>query len=165
MLGRVTIRPTKGTAMSDSPESTTKSATRSTKSGFTAEERAAMKERARELKASATKADWAREVLEKIADMPPSDRAIAERLHAVITENAPSLDPKLWYGMPAYARDGKIVCFFQAAEKFNTRYGTLGFNDSANLDAGAMWPTAYAITTLNADDEDRIGALVKQAVS
>ena len=104
-------------------------------------------------------------MLAKIAEMSDSDRAIAERLHAVIKANAPALTPKLWYGMPAYARDGKVVCFFQSAAKFKTRYATLGFSDEANLDEGAMWPTSYALTELTADDEARIGALVQQAVS
>ena len=136
--------------------------------GFTDEERGAMKERAKELKAGArrgAKADPESEVLAKIAEMSDSDRAIAERLHAVIKANAPVLTPKLWYGMPAYARNGKLVCFFQSAAKFKTRYAVLGFGDAANLDDGAMWPASYALTVLTADDEARIGALVKQAVS
>jgi uncharacterized protein YdhG (YjbR/CyaY superfamily) len=136
--------------------------------GFTDEERGAMKERARELKAErrgAAAADAERDVLEKIATMPEPDRAMAERLHAIIKANAPVLSPRLYYGMPAYAKDGKVVCFFQPAQKFKTRYATLGFNDSANLDEGAMWPTAFALKELTAADEERIGALVKQAVS
>ncbi|MCW3839089.1 DUF1801 domain-containing protein [Micromonospora yasonensis] len=136
--------------------------------GFTAEERDAMKERAKELKTSArrgAKTDTESEVLAKIAEMPESDRAIAERLHAVIKTNAPVLTPKLWYGMPAYARNGKVVCHFQPAAKFKTRYAVLGFSDGANLDEGTIWPTSYALTELTADDEARIGALVKQAVS
>ena len=133
--------------------------------GFTAEERAAMRQRAKEQKASASKADGERELLEKIAEMQPSDRAMAERLHAIITTNAPTLAPKTWYGMPAYASDGKVVCFFQPAEKFKTRYATFGFNDSAHLDDGAMWPTAYALKELTTADEERIAALVKKAVS
>ncbi|SCF02835.1 Uncharacterized conserved protein YdhG, YjbR/CyaY-like superfamily, DUF1801 family [Micromonospora viridifaciens] len=136
--------------------------------GFTEEERDAMKERAKELKTSArrgTKTDPESDVLAKIAEMSESDRVIAERLHAVIKTNAPALTPKLWYGMPAYARDGKVVCFFQSAAKFKTRYATLGFSDGANLDEGAIWPTSFALTELTADDEARIGALVKQAVS
>jgi uncharacterized protein YdhG (YjbR/CyaY superfamily) len=136
--------------------------------GFTDEERGAMKERAKELKTGArrgAKADTERDVLAKIAEMSESDRMIAERLHAVIKANAPILTSKLWYGMPAYARDGKVVCFFQSAAKFKTRYATLGFSDEANLDEGAMWPTYFALTELTADDEARIGALVKQAVS
>ena len=133
--------------------------------GFTAEERAAMKERAKELKAEQEKADGEGAVLAKIAEMTESDRAIGERLHAIIKKSAPDLTPKLWYGMPAYARDGKIVCFFQSAQKFSTRYATLGFNDTANLDEGAMWPVAFALKELTAADEERIGALVKKAVS
>ena len=137
--------------------------------GFTAEERAAMKERAKELKAEArankNKAEGESDVLAKIAEMPEPDRAMAERLHAIIKASAPALSPKTWYGMPAYAKDGKVVCFFTAASKFNTRYATLGFNDTANLDDGAMWPTAFALTELTAAEEARIGALVKKAVS
>ena len=135
---------------------------------FTDEEKAAMRERAKEQKAAARraeKADGETDVLAKIAEMPESDRAMAERLHAVIKSSAPALSPKLWYGMPAYAKDGKVVCFFQAAQKFKTRYATFGFNDDANLDDGAMWPTAFALTKLTAADEARIGALVKKAVS
>jgi uncharacterized protein YdhG (YjbR/CyaY superfamily) len=151
---------------------TRKSATTGGKAseGFTDEERAAIKERANELKATARrgpraeKADGESDVLAKIAEMPESDRAMAERLHAVITASAPALAPKLWYGMPAYAKDGKVICFFQSAQKFKTRYATLGFNDSANLDEGAMWPTAFALTKLTAGDEARISALVKKAV-
>jgi uncharacterized protein YdhG (YjbR/CyaY superfamily) len=139
--------------------------------GFTDEERGAMKERAKELKAAARrgpsgkKADEESAVLAKIAEMTESDRAMAERLHAVITSSAPDLSPKLWYGMPAYAKDGKVVCFFQSAQKFNARYATFGFNDAAKLDEGAMWPTAFALTELTAADEERIAALVKKAVS
>jgi uncharacterized protein YdhG (YjbR/CyaY superfamily) len=139
--------------------------------GFTDEERGAMKDRAQELKAAAgrgprgKKADEESAVLAKIAELPEPDRVMAERLHAVITASAPALSPKLWYGMPAYAKDGKVVCFFQSAQKFNTRYATFGFNDTANLDEGAMWPTAFALTELTAADEARIGALVKKAVS
>jgi uncharacterized protein YdhG (YjbR/CyaY superfamily) len=133
--------------------------------GFTAEERAAMKERAKELKAEARKADEESAVLTKIAELPEPDRAMGERLHAIIKANAPVLTPKLWYGMPAYAKDGKIVCFFQSAQKFNSRYATFGFNDDAKLDEGAMWPTAFALKELTAADEARIAALVKKAVS
>ena len=138
--------------------------------GFTDEERSAMKERARELKSAgrrprAAKADGESPVLEKIAEMPEPDRVMAERLHAVIKASAPALSPRLWYGMPAYAKDGNVVCFFQSAQKFKTRYATLGFSDKANLDEGAMWPTAYALMELTAADEARIGALVKKAVS
>ena len=139
--------------------------------GFDEEERAAMKERAQELKAEsrrgarAAKPDGESEVLGKIAEMAESDRAIAERLHAIIKENAPELTPKTWYGMPAYAKDGKVVCFFQPADKFKARYPTLGFNDPANLDDGNMWPTSYALTKLTAADEAKIVELVKKAVS
>jgi hypothetical protein len=142
-----------------------------TSEGFTDEERAAMKERVGELKAAARrgpladKADWESAVLAKIAEMPQPDRVMGERLHAIITASAPSLSPRLWYGMPAYAKDGNVVCFFQSAQKFKTRYATLGFSDQANLDEGAMWPTAFALKKLTAADEARIGALVKQAVS
>ncbi|MGW4386876.1 iron chaperone [Streptomyces sp. NPDC004685] len=137
--------------------------------GFTEEERGAMKERAKELKASsrrgsrAAKADGDSEVRAKIAEMPEADRAIAERIHDIVRTSAPDLAPKLWYGMPAYARDGKVVCFFQSAQKFKSRYATLGFSDLARLDDGTMWPSAYALTELNADDEARIGELVKRA--
>jgi uncharacterized protein YdhG (YjbR/CyaY superfamily) len=136
------------------------------KGTFTAEERAAMKERARELKAEKNKADWESELLAKIADMPEPDRVLAERLHALVTSSAPALAPKTWYGMPAYANeDGKVVCFFQSAEKFNSRYATFGFSDQAALDDGAMWPTSFALRKLTAADEKRIAALVKKAVS
>mgnify|MGYP005833416949 CR=1 FL=1 len=139
--------------------------------GFTDEERAAMKERAQELKAEArrsaraAKADGERDVLAKIAEMPEPDRTMAERLHAIIKASAPALSPKTWYGMPAYARDGKVVCFFQSAQKFNTRYATFGFNDTANLDEGRMWPTSFALKELTATEEAQISALVKKAVS
>ena len=132
---------------------------------FTAEERAAMKERAREVKAAAGKADGEKDVLAKIAEMPKADRAIAERLHALIKEAAPVLTPRTWYGMPAYARDGKVVCFFQSAQKFKSRYGTLGFSDRANLDKGDMWPTSFALKQLTDAEEKKIRALVKKAVS
>jgi len=132
--------------------------------GFTAEERAAMRERAKEMKASAGKADGEREVLAKLAAMPPRDRAMGERLHTIIKTSAPALSPRTWYGMPAYAKDGDVVCFFQNASKFKTRYSTLGFSDKANLDEGAMWPTGFAITGLTPADEARIAALVKKAV-
>jgi uncharacterized protein YdhG (YjbR/CyaY superfamily) len=158
--------------MSDTQKSATNTAATDKKfDGFTDEERGAMKERAKELKAAARrgprgkKADEEGALLEKIAEMVDSDRAMAERLHAVIKASAPVLAPKLWYGMPAYAKDGKIVCFFQPAKKFNSRYATLGFNDPANLDDGTMWPTAFALTELTADDEARIGELVRRAVS
>jgi hypothetical protein len=133
--------------------------------GFTAEERAAMKERAKELKSQANKEDAEGAVLAKIAEMPEPDRSLGERLHAIITECAPVLSPKTWYGMPAYAKDGKIVCFFQSADKFKARYATLGFNDDANLDDGTMWPTSFALKDLTAADEAKIRALVKKAVS
>jgi uncharacterized protein YdhG (YjbR/CyaY superfamily) len=143
-------------------------ASEETSAGFTAEERAAMKERARELKAEARaekdKAAGERDVLAKIAEMPEPDRAMAERIHAIVKASAPELSPKTWYGMPAYARDGKVVCYFTPASKFNSRYATLGFNDDANLDDGTMWPTSFALTELTADSEARIAALVKQAV-
>ena len=155
-------RPTspKGTAAIDSPDE-----------GFTAEERAAMRERARELKAAARRgpgtdrADGEREVLAKIAEMAEPDRTMAERLHAIITASAPALSPRTWYGMPAYAREGKVVCFFQGAQKFKTRYATLGFTDGGNLDDGPMWPVTFALKELTADVEARIVELVKQAVS
>jgi uncharacterized protein YdhG (YjbR/CyaY superfamily) len=151
-----------------SAKSTT--ATGETFQGLTDEERGAMKARTKELKAEARrgpragKADGESDVLAKIAEMPEPDRVLAERLHAVITASAPALSPKTWYGMPAYAKDGKVVCFFQSAHKFKSRYATFGFNDSANLDDGAMWPTAFALTELTAADEARIAALVKKAV-
>jgi uncharacterized protein YdhG (YjbR/CyaY superfamily) len=139
--------------------------------GFTDEERVAMKERAQELKAAARrgpragKVDGESALLAKIAEMPGPDRAMGERLHAIIKASAPALSPKLWYGMPAYAKDGKVVCFFQSAQKFNTRYATFGFSDAANLDEGALWPVAFALKELTAAEEARIGALVKKAVS
>ena len=145
--------------------------------GFTAEERAAMKDRANELKAAGRRGsragkanktdqtDGESEVLAKLAEMDEPDRVLGERLHAIIKASAPSLSPKLWYGMPAYAQDGKMICFFQSAQKFNSRYATLGFSDKANLDDGTMWPTTYALTELTAADEARIAALVEQALS
>ncbi len=137
--------------------------------GFTDEERAAMKERAQELKAEGRrgkkKADGKSDVLAKIAEMPEPDRGMAERLHALITASAPALSPKTWYGMPAYAKDGKVVCFFQSAAKFKSRYATLGFSDTASLDDGAMWPTSFALKELTPAEEARIGALVTKAVS
>jgi uncharacterized protein YdhG (YjbR/CyaY superfamily) len=133
--------------------------------GFTNEERAAMKERARESKAAADKADGESEVLAKIAELPEPDRSIAQRLHAIITATAPDLSPRTWYGQPAYAKNGKIVCFFQPAQKFKTRYATLGFSDAANLDEGALWPVAYALKELTPVEEARIVELVKKAVS
>jgi uncharacterized protein YdhG (YjbR/CyaY superfamily) len=134
--------------------------------GFTAEERAAMKERAKELKAEATKADGEKDVLAKIAEMPKADRTMAERIHEIIKTSAPALSPKTWYGMPAYAnKDGKVVCYVTPASKFKQRYATLGFNDDANLDDGAMWPTSFALKELTAANEKKIAALVKKAVS
>jgi len=155
------------------PQQSAKSTTATGKEfkGLTDEERAAMKQRTQELKAEARrgprtdKADGESAVLDKIAEMPEPDRAMGERLHAIITASAPALSPKTWYGMPAYAKDGKVVCFFQAAQKFKTRYATFGFNDTANLDDGAMWPVAFALTELTAADEARIAALVKKAAS
>jgi uncharacterized protein YdhG (YjbR/CyaY superfamily) len=149
----------------------TKSTTAKASKGFTDEERAAMRERAKEVKAAArrgpraAKADGESDVLAKIAEMPKPDRAMAERLHAIIKVSAPALSPRTWYGMPAYAKDGKVVCFFQSAQKFKSRYATLGFSDKANLDEGAMWPTAFALKELTAAEEARIIALVKKAVS
>lgn len=147
-----------------------KSAAAKSYDGFSDEERAAMKERAQELKAAGRRGprgateDGESDVLGKIAEMPEPDRSMAERLHAIIKDSAPELTPKTWYGMPAYAKDGKVLCFFQGAEKFKTRYSSLGFNDVASLDDGTMWPTAFALTTLTAADEERISALVKKAV-
>jgi uncharacterized protein YdhG (YjbR/CyaY superfamily) len=149
----------------------TKSTSGEAAQGFTDEERAAMRERAQELKATARRgpranaADGESDVLAKIAEMPESDRTLAERLHAIIKASAPVLVPRTWYGMPAYAKDGQVVCFFQSAQKFKTRYATFGFSDKANLDEGDMWPTAFALTELTAATEARIGALVKKAVS
>jgi uncharacterized protein YdhG (YjbR/CyaY superfamily) len=136
--------------------------------GFTAEERAAMKERARELKAEARRgkdrAAGEADLLAKIAEMPQPDRGLAERLHAIVTQTAPDLMPKTWYGMPAWAKDGKILCFFQPAAKFDARYASFGFNDTASLDAGAMWPTSWALTAMSPAEEKKIAALVKKAV-
>ena len=155
-------------------KATQKSAKRATASntkakGFTEDERAAMKARAQELKAEAranrTKAEGERDVLAAIAAMNGKDRAMAKRVHAIVKASAPDLWPKTWYGMPAYAKDGKVVCFFQSAQKFDARYASFGFNDSANLDEGSMWPTSFALTELTAADEAKIGALVKKAVS
>ena len=156
--------------MSDTQKSAKRTtATGKTSKGFSDEERAAMKERAKELKAEARadkdKADGERAVLAKIAEMPEPDRAMGERLHAIIKASAPSLSPKTWYGMPAYAKDGKVVCFFQPAQKFKERYATFGFNAAANLDDGAMWPTSFALKELTATEKARITKLVKKAVS
>ena len=148
-----------------------KSTPRKAAKGFTDEERAAMKERVQELKAAARrgpradKTDGESAVLAKIAEMPEPDRGMGERLHAIVKASAPALSPRLWYGMPAYAKDGNVVCFFQSAQKFKTRYTTFGFSDKANLDKGAMWPTAFALTELTAADEAKLAALVKKAVS
>ena len=154
-----------------SPKKVAKRSARSTTAskkkskGFSDFERAAMKERARELKAEAEKADGESALLAKIAEMPGPDRAMAKRLHAIIMASAPALSPKTWYGMPAYAKDGKVVCFFQSAQKFKTRYASFGFSDEANLDEGAMWPVGFALKELTAAEEAKIGALVKKAVS
>ena len=152
----------KTTQKKTTQKSAKRTTTRGKKSkGFSAEERAAMKERAQELKAEARESD----VLAKIAEMPEPDRGMAKRLHAIIKASAPALSPKTWYGMPAYTKDDKIVCFFQSADKFKSRYATLGFNDEANLDKGAMWPTSFALKELTAAEEKKIAALVKKAVS
>jgi uncharacterized protein YdhG (YjbR/CyaY superfamily) len=155
--------------MSDK-SATQKSAKGAATGGFTADERAAMKERAKELKAEAraskSRAEGERALLAKIAEMPEPDRAMAERLHAIVTASAPALAPKTWYGMPAYANDdGKVVCYFTPASKFDSRYATFGFNDDAHLDDGAMWPTSFALTEMTADVEDKLAALVKKAVN
>lgn len=159
------MSPTKDTQ--ESAKSTSVSKTKS--EGFTAEEQAAMKARAKELKAESRankkKADGESDVLAAIAEMPEPDRTMAKRLHEIITTSAPDLWPKTWYGMPAYAKDGKVVCHFQSAQKFNTRYATLGFSDAANLDEGTLWPVAFALKELTATEEERISELVKKAVS
>jgi uncharacterized protein YdhG (YjbR/CyaY superfamily) len=150
-----------------SPKKATKRSAKRTSGeskGFTAEERAAMRERAKELKAAQGKADGEKALLAKIAEMPKADRVMAERIHAIVKESAPDLWPRTWYGMPAYAKDGKVVCYFQSADKFKSRYATFGFNDTANLDKGAMWPTSFALKELTATEEKKIGALVKKAV-
>ena len=153
------------TATKTAKKNTKKAATNSkTSGGFTAEERAAMKERARELKAAQNREEGERALLAKIAEMPQPDRSMAERLHAIVTESAPSLWPKTWYGMPAYAKDDKIVCFYKSADKFSSRYATFGFEEAANIDDGAMWPTSFALTKLTPADERKISALVKKAV-
>jgi uncharacterized protein YdhG (YjbR/CyaY superfamily) len=162
-----TIREAAQEATMSDKKTTQKSGT--TAKGFTPEERAAMKDRARELKAEArankSRADGESDVLAKIGEMHGPDRAMAKRLHAIVKASAPALSPKTWYGMPAYAKDGKVVCYFQSAQKFNSRYATFGFSDEANIDEGAMWPTSFALKELTAADEARIGALVKRAVS
>jgi uncharacterized protein YdhG (YjbR/CyaY superfamily) len=150
-----------------SPKKATKRSAKRTSGeskGFTAEERAAMRERAKELKAAQGKADGEKALLAKIAEMPKADRVMAERIHAIVKESAPDLWPRTWYGMPAYAKDGKVLCYFQSADKFKSRYATFGFNDTANLDKGAMWPTSFALKELTATEEKKIGALVKKAV-
>jgi uncharacterized protein YdhG (YjbR/CyaY superfamily) len=157
-------------AEKNATKKTTGSAKRSAVTkGFTADERAAMKERARELKAEARanqdREAGERDLLAKIAEMPEADRVMAERFHAIVTATAPELSPKTWYGMPAYARDGKVVCFFKSADKFDSRYATIGFEESAHLDDGTMWQTSFAVTKLTAADEKKIAALVKKAVS
>ena len=156
-------------ANAKSAQQSAKRTTDKASKGFADEERAAMRERAQELKTAARrgagKADGESDVLAKIAEMPEPDRALGERLHAIIKASAPALSPRLWYGMPAYAKDGKVVCFFQSAQKFKTRYATFGFLHEANLDEGALWPTAFALKELTAAEEARIGALVKKAVS
>jgi uncharacterized protein YdhG (YjbR/CyaY superfamily) len=159
------MSPKKDTQISASSTSKTSE----TNKGFTAEERAAMKERAKELKAEERaqkdRAAGESDLLAKIAEMPEADRALAQRIHEIVTANAPDLMPKTWYGMPAYARDGKVVCFFQSAAKFDARYATFGFNDTANLDEGSMWPTSFAVKELTPADEAKIAALVKKSVS
>ena len=149
-------------ATTKSRKSTT--TTRGKTVGLTAEERAAMKAYLKEQKAAAQGADMLRELLDRIAEMPAEDRSMAKRIHEIVTTAAPSLEPRTWYGMPAYAKDGKVICFFQSAEKFKARYATFGFNDAAKLDSGAMWPVAFALTKLTAADEAKIAALVKKAV-
>jgi uncharacterized protein YdhG (YjbR/CyaY superfamily) len=152
--------------MTDTQKTTKRSAKRTdTTKVWTKEERAAIQERAKELKKAGKKADGESDVLAKIAEMPEADRVMAERFHAIVKATAPDLTPRTWYGMPAYARDGKLICFFQAADKFKARYATFGFEESANLDDGNMWPTSFALKKLTAADEARIVALVKQAVS
>jgi uncharacterized protein YdhG (YjbR/CyaY superfamily) len=157
-------------AMKDKKKSAKRTTGNATK-GFSDDERAAMKERAQELKAAARRgprtanADGESDVLAKIAEMPKPDRAMAERVHAIVKASAPALSPRTWYGMPAYAKDGKVVCFFRSAEKFKDRYATFGFSDKANLDEGAMWPTSFALKELTAAEDKKIGALVKKAVS
>jgi uncharacterized protein YdhG (YjbR/CyaY superfamily) len=162
--GGRSVSPKKST-----PRSAKRTTTAKKSAGFTDEERAAMKERAHELKAEARRgqdvADGERDVLAKIAEMPDPDRAMAGRLHAIIKATAPSLSPRTWYGMPAYAKDGSVVCFFQSARKFKTRYATFGFSDKANLDEGAMWPVGFALKALTPAEEAKIVALVKRAVS
>ena len=155
-------KPAKKGAMKSATSTT---ATKKRYEGFTDEEKAAMMDRVQEQKVAARQAEGESDLLAKIAELPEPDRAIAKRIHAIVKASAPALSPTTWYGMPAYAKDGKVVCFFQSAQKFKTRYATFGFSDAANLDEGAMWPNAYALTKLTAADEARISALVKKAVS
>ena len=154
--------------MNATPKATKRTETSAT-GGFTTDEKAAMRERAREAKAEARRGEdraaGVADLLAKIAEMPEADRVLAKRIHAIVTASAPALEPKTWYGMPAYARDGKIVCFFKSADKFKSRYATLGFEETANLDDGAMWPTSWALTKLTPADEAQIAALVKKAAS
>ena len=150
-------KSTRTTARASTPK-------RTASAGLTAEERAAMKAYLKEQKAAAEGADMLRELLDRIAEMPAGDRSMAKRIHTIVTTAAPSLEPRTWYGMPAYAKDGKVICFFQTAEKFKARYATFGFNDGAKLDSGTMWPTSFALTKLTAADEKKIAALVKKAV-
>jgi uncharacterized protein YdhG (YjbR/CyaY superfamily) len=158
---RGTMSATKATQKS--AKSTT--SRRKKSKGFTAEERAAMKERAQELKAATDRASGESALLAKIAEMPKADRAMAKRIHEIVTSSAPALSPRTWYGMPAYTKDGKVLCYFQSAHKFKSRYATFGFNDVANLDSGVMWPTSFALKELTAAEEKKIGALVKKAAS
>ncbi len=152
-------------AKQKSAKSSTAAATKKRYDGFTDEERDAMKQRVDEMKVVTRQADGEATVRAKIAELPKADRVLAERIHAIVKANAPGLEPKLWYGMPAYAKNGKLICHFQSAQKFKTRYATLGFSDAAKLDDGNVWPVAYSLTKLTADDEARIGALLKKAVS
>ncbi|WP_370566252.1 iron chaperone [Cryobacterium sp. BB736] len=171
LLRLVSFPPTgrRETVMNDEKKSGRGTKAKSTGPEFTPEEKAAMKERAKELKAEAARgkkeADLESEVLAKIAEMPKSDRTMAERIHALVKANAPELKPKLWYGMPAYAKDGKVVCYFTSADKFKARYASFGFDEAANLDEGSMWATSFALTKLTATDEKKLGELVKKAVS
>src|SRR5207253_599345 len=151
--------------MKDTQKASKRSTAKKRREGFTNEEKGAMKERVKEMKAAADEAEGETAVLAKIAEMQARDRVMAKRLHAIVKASAPALSPRTWYGMPAYAKDGKVVCFFQSGQKFKTRYATLGFSDEAHLDEGTMWPNAYALRELTAADEARIGALVKKAVS
>jgi len=151
--------------MKDTQKASKRSTAKKRREGFTNEEKGAMKERVKEMKAAADEAEGETAVLAKIAEMQARDRVMAKRLHAIVKASAPALSPRTWYGMPAYAKDGRVVCFFQSGQKFKTRYATLGFSDEAHLDEGTMWPNAFALTELTTADEARIGALVKKAVS